>query len=456
MFQFGLFLKNRRWCLAVLLLATLLPMVYLAQAQTNPPMALSGRVLQPDGSPAGGIAVFLTRGNFAQPPMAGLLPKGEGILAFQTDSDGWFILPPTPPSYLICMMGPFGCTETRVSTLATNSTFQLEPWIDPKNDPQKKSLEALVKDLSVSISAVYEWLYILRNEASIPEEYRKHALPSIGIWNEPHDKARAVLIKRGTNAWPAVPMLVETLVTTNAWYPAKYDVVQVLAFIHADQSPEWVQVKGKLANRAEPVTALTRLCNGKTDMMTPVYPELKRFALKALKEIGAPAKPAVLNMLPLARDDSAETSQLAFEVLEALGPAGSEALPTLEKWLKDPSEDAQIRLAAGLAISKIQPTNSIVLEVFRQGLHDEHAVMQVRVAEGLCQLGGDPSEYFGTVTNALNHKLVTVRCIALGTLSHLGAKARPARAQVESMTVDQNEKVRLAASQALKAIDSAQ
>lgn len=431
----------------------------------NPKSAVSGVVLNPDGTRAGGATVVMVTGKpwhgiawFAESTQGKPDPRGEGLIVAQTDQQGRFVFqnPARPNS--VFMLAESGCAWRSVPVLATNPIATLEPWIVLSKDSERTPAEELVRYLSHNFNEINEWLYSVRDEASIPEQYRKRGAFERGPLDAPNVYARRALIAQGTNAWPTIPLLVDTLFNTNRGARmGQSEAVQVLASIRADASPAWPLVKQRLANRSEPVEAIAWFLDHKLGWpMDQVEPQAQRFALLALAAIGpaAGASSAAVfpRILPLINSNSNEIQMLAWEAIGAVGSGSSNAVPVLERMLKDSTEYPNLRMSAGVALAQIQPSNTNVLRVFREGLRDERAIMRVFSAEGLNRLGISPDEYLPAITNTLDHKLVTVRCTALKTLAKLGSRARATMPQIEKLTTDENEKVRTAASEALKSV----
>jgi hypothetical protein len=423
-----------------------------AQTQ-NPKGDLSGVVLNPDGTPAGGATVVLVTGK----PWHGLPwivenvegkpdPRGEGLVVVQTDRQGQFVFrkPVNPVRFII--LAESGRTSALATT--TNSSFRLEPW-QFSAYRNGDSLEDLAGNLMLEDnSPIEEWLGagVIATEPLIPEEYRRKTFTH-NPFDSPIIKARKELIKQGTNAWTVIPQLVDNLLNTNhGKMQGQYASALILGSIRADESPCWPLMKQRLANRSEPVDAFGFFLQHGIDWPDRVNPAAQRFSLLALAAIGPPAgspdKTALPGMLALVNSNSEELRPLALEALGSLRSGGSNAVPALEKLLNDPMEYPSIRMPAGVALAQIQPADTNALRVFREGLRDERTVMRVYSAEGLRRLGADPDEYYPALTNALGHKLVTVRCAALNTLGQLGKRALDAKPLIATLTTDDNETIR--------------
>jgi RNA polymerase sigma factor (sigma-70 family) len=89
---------------------------------------IRGTIRKPDGTPVGGIFVYLVLGDYEQRLDNGDFFRGEHRLRAKTAPDGRFTLPPQKDDYLLVALSDAGFAAARRSDLRGDDTIRLQPW----------------------------------------------------------------------------------------------------------------------------------------------------------------------------------------------------------------------------------------------------------------------------------------------------------------------------------------
>lgn len=231
----------------------------------------------------------------------------------------------------------------------------------------------------------------------------------------------------GTNSWRAIPALLD--LTAGANPSDQYYALMVLSHIEAAKSPAFDRLVRKHANSRRSVEAFCRMADRRNDSWFSIsglassrgtFREAYRtFGLTCLAALGPSARKAVPVVLEMLQDkDDHEFCASAVHTLGLIGPSAASALPRLKGFLQDPEQWSDLRAAAAQALPRIDANDAEIRALLTQALEDERALVRVRAAGGLVEMSPAPPEaVLPVLTNALQHKLSTVRVAALEVLA---------------------------------------
>lgn len=247
-------------------------------------------------------------------------------------------------------------------------------------------------------------------------------------------KASQTLVQMGTNAWPAIPALLD--LTHRSDPNDRFYALMVLYHIDAGR---WPQFRSAVLRHANSHRSIESFCwfadrrneswlsiNGLVSTVVVIREEYRRFALRCLSALGPSAKEAVPDLLRLAQaKEDHEFAAAIIQVFGTIGSGASAAEPLLKTILQDSGEWSDLRAAAAQALSRINPNGPETRTLLERALRDDHALVRVRAAGGLAQLRGTSEGLMPILTNALGHKLASVRIAALESLAELRSNATP-------------------------------
>jgi hypothetical protein len=270
--------------------------------------------------------------------------------------------------------------------------------------------------------------------------------------SQKRSSAKATLMHLGTNAWPAIPALLDLAEVKQS--PAWRDALEILIEIKAARHPGFRRLVATRGNVAKFV--------GDFSWSLRVTPSdfwggqgMQQFALAYLAAGGPASKAAVPDLIQLVQSKADhETRAAALAVFGEIGPDAVAALPLLKQVLRDKDDWPDVRGRAARALPQISPRDPEVVSLLNEMLHEDRILVRVGAAGGLATLKAPPSELLPVLTNALNHKLASVRVAALESLSSMGAAALPIKSQITAQLQDQNQSVRQAACEALQNMES--
>ena len=214
-----------------------------------------------------------------------------------------------------------------------------------------------------------------------------------------------------------------------------------------DASPEMLnEILGALASLGE--KAVPRLIKALE------YTDARPKAAAIIARIGPAAKDAVPALIEALGDDKAETRSEVLFALAAIGPDAKEAVPEVAKALDDPDED--VCYAACYALGRIGPAAVAAKAELQKKLADADQFLSMASAWALAQIDPQCSETCKTsvpvLVGALKQPDAITRIHAAEALQCLGPLAKDAVASLKKALEDDDEQVREAAAEALKAI----
>ena len=324
----------------------------------------------------------------------------------------------------------------------------------PQKEP--KRLDSAVGDLFTKVP----WYYVEIHNAEararrsgrtswVPSFLAHRAATEVFRTDLLRSRARIELISMGQNAWPAIPALMSAL--HNRDPVARVAAADVLAKVKANESPMFEKLKAGLKDDERAAQAFRWLLKGSDEFGRPYD---RRFALMGLAACGPAAKIALLEMIELAQSKQSEQHELRVLALAAIGSLGAEAkgtLPALKQIIRDQEEWSDVSAAAVSAVAVIAP-NTDLIALLQPLLNDERSLVRIAAANALIERV-PPDTLLPILTNALSHKLPSIRHAALDALAHLGRPARAARPAIQNLLSDENESVRNAAREILETFD---
>jgi len=177
--------------------------------------------------------------------------------------------------------------------------------------------------------------------------------------------------------------------------------------------------------------------------------EARRTAARELGKMGSDidADDDVVSALDVAaRDTDSEVRRLSIYALGQLGTAAVSSLPALTEALND--RELSVRLAAALAMQKIDPDNEAYIPILVDAMRHGQAGIVLEVA------GMEPSAKWAvpTLVTLLSHPRPVLRQVAVTSLGEMGSAAIEAEPALQRAAKDDHEGVRQAAAEALRII----
>jgi hypothetical protein len=282
------------------------------------------------------------------------------------------------------------------------------------------------------------------------------------VWSR-QDRGGGKLTSMKTNAWAAIPALLK--LTRRPDPGDRIRALAVLSQIEAQRSPDFPGLIRKYGSSPRSIESFVWLVDRRNEFWlstsglwmtgSPFNAGYKKLGLLCLSLSGPAAKPAVPRLLALAEsEEDHELGAAAVEALGHIGPGAQAALPLLRKLVVDREKWPDLRSASALAWARINPKDPGLIPLLRELLSDDRALVRVRAAGALGELHQEPGELLPVLTNALTHKLVSVRLAALESLAGLGKAAAPVRASMKERLTDEKESVREAARDVLHKVGS--
>ncbi len=328
----------------------------------------------------------------------------------------------------------------------------------------RSAAEALAADLALAdpwfdrwLQASHLWYRLVPDQLEWP--LRDRASRAVNELHQRKLSAATKLRAMGTNAWPFVPVLIESLRGDDY---NNVTAVDALARIRADEHPDWPRLAKRLEGNRKAAFAFNYLLNAFVLSNHPFVAQDERFALIGLAATGQAGSEHISSvrwklkeMQLLVEDEPTlwdpDLLRLAVLALNRMG-AEQDHVPGLMNLLKDPQNDPRARAAASAALAVAVPEPAGMRQLLRQMLGDPSATVRLASAKALWERESDTAEVLPTLGDLINCNLVPVRKGALRRLAEMGAAALPLRPEIERLAQeDPDETVRAAANAALKA-----
>jgi HEAT repeat protein len=193
--------------------------------------------------------------------------------------------------------------------------------------------------------------------------------------------------------------------------------------------------------------------------------------------------PQALSALSSAlKDGNPQVRTVATTALASVGPAGPEAIPTLQEMLSTPDclpalralalygsdaapaiekiivllkheGDSEVRWNAAQTLGKIGPAAKQATPKLVAALKDPEPLVREHAAEALGEIGPDAKEAIPELVQALKDPDARVRRDAVRSLGQMGPSAKSAVESIRPLLKDEEERVRKAARVSLHQID---
>ncbi len=316
------------------------------------------------------------------------------------------------------------------------------------------AIDSLLRDLRAQTPFYYTWSAKPPLSRILPKAWLNQAHMAWSQTNSQRTLAIWKLLNMGTNAWPAVPALVNALDAND--YSVSVMAANALAGIRANESPVWWQLELSLLGKPRPAKAFRYLLTGRNPLSQKPYDlAYRRFALVGLAatgRAGSVADQEIINILKFEEDP--ELRAKAVIAAAAIERDTSRIVPFLQPILRNGNEWPQVRAAAAQALARTAPNDPATRDLLWQACRDERALLRLEAARSLWKLQQSADEILSVLAPLLSHKLVSIRSGALQALAEMGSAARPSLPMIERMASDENEVVRRAASAAIESISN--
>jgi HEAT repeat protein len=184
------------------------------------------------------------------------------------------------------------------------------------------------------------------------------------------------------------------------------------------------------------------------------HEKIRTEVIYILGQIGPPAAPATDALAKLLADKNAQVANEAAVAIAKIGPGAKSAVPALIQKLQQ-GDDANA-YALVYALGKIGPDAAVADPVLLKTLKSSDATLAVAGAWALTQIHpASPETAAATIpvlTASLASPLAQTRLAAVETLGSLGSLAKGAVDAIQKLANDEDQGVRKAALEALKAI----
>jgi len=328
---------------------------------------------------------------------------------------------------------------------------------EPPSDPR---LQQALRDLQATIP----WHHRLENSRLvrrlIPDSWYPPARIPKGRFdaflkvNFLHWKGVEQFRLSGTNAWSAIPPLLDLLDSRDV--EIRNCAALSLAVIQAADHPEWPEQSRTLQGRPRAAHALHHWVR----LASPEEPFADTrplsFGLLGLGAVGTAAdwtRPEVMECLRAQKDPAVRAA--AVFALGRLTPDPTNGLPLLRQLLANTSEWPEVSGAAATALIPAAKTDGAVADLLRQGLKDPRARVRIAAADACRRLGRPSSETMPVLVPLLRHSMRAVRIETLQAVGGIGPDARDALDSIRALESDPDPVVARAASDAFKRVAGA-
>ncbi len=328
----------------------------------------------------------------------------------------------------------------------------LQFWNSPSRRASvSSSPRQLLRQVQATVPWYYRWIEAYGVRFHLPRQWVMKAAHADMAADEGRQGAAGRLAALGTNAWRVAPALLDAVARgdMSIGVPA----ARALAGMNIDQAPHWERLAGRLAGQTRAVRVLEWLVRGSDEWRRPYSLANRRFGLLGLGAVGPAAKPTAPMVVELlkSRDDSG-LWPAAVSALVGMKADTPELLSGFKRVLQNPEEWPTTRACAADALTALAPGDPNLRPLLDSALRDTSGLVRAAAARNLWKLHVSPEVVLPVLTALLDHKLVSIRTVALDGLAQMGAAARPSSPLVERLTTDENATIRQAATNALQQI----
>ena len=221
----------------------------------------------------------------------------------------------------------------------------------------------------------------------------------------------------GDRARPAVPILLRMLASHH--HDTRWRAFTALLVIQADPAAVAAVLQSRPASRDEFVLGVAWSLGQGANFTPPRRCEWGWQLLAALGPAGTNAIPALVDNLRLR-----QRVEHSLAALGGMGTNAASALPVILALLNDPAGDYQHQAKAAAAIGQIGVATEPVMSSLRLASANAPSLVRARAAGALGRLGAPTEEVLRVLNQTATHKLATVRAAALEELAALGPAGR--------------------------------
>ncbi len=313
------------------------------------------------------------------------------------------------------------------------------------------SPKQLLRQVQAKVPRYYQWIEAYGVRLHLPRRWISKAVTADLHADQARASAVARLVALGTNAWSVAPALTDTV--------AKGDLsigmhaALALAGMKIEQSPDWPRLARRLAGQTQAVRIFEWLVKGSDEWRRPYSLVNRRFGLVGLGAVGPVAKSTAPMVVELLKSkDEAALWPAALGALVGMQADAPELLSGFYRVLQSPEEWPSTRACAADVLTALTPSEPSLRLQLEAARHDASGLVRAAAARNLWKLNAPPGEVLPVFTALLDHKLVSIRTVALDGLAQMGEAARPSSPLAERLTTDENATIRQAATNTLHRI----
>lgn len=285
----------------------------------------------------------------------------------------------------------------------------------------------------------------------LPKVLVSHAAEVTSECDASRSLARQKLRHLGTNAWPLLPRLAPGLKSKRL--EVRWAVADVCVGVDAGAAPQFEEFLKRLTGARDASDAFAWVLTRHNESGLDYLSKARWMAARVLARCDPnPAvRPQLLEYLRNSSDDYLARA-LVVEALGIHGAGDPEARAYLESVLVNDQEYPEVMAAACKALTFSAKDAAATAALIRPLLKNGPVRARVGAADALFRLGTPASELLPAVSDALGHRLPSIRCAALRTLELMGPAAVQARPAVMRLEADPTPEVRAAAQAALRSL----
>jgi hypothetical protein len=270
------------------------------------------------------------------------------------------------------------------------------------NNEPSRVIEKLLAEMYAQPPWYHRWILSSPGlRQNVPELSRRAYRAESRVWMN-SGGAAGKLAALGTNAWPAIPVLVDAV---NKRGRLAVRTISVLAQIEADKHPDWNKLAGPWRGQSGVATNLAYLLYTKNEFAQPYDARHRRFGLHGLGAVGLAAQPASQHVIGVLKtDEDHQLWPLAAVALANAKVDRSSFVPLLSATLRDSNKHPYVRAAAADALGEVMPATPETLGMLRESMESEFAVIRLATVRSLWKLEGRAEGLLPTIETLLAHR----------------------------------------------------
>jgi HAD superfamily hydrolase (TIGR01484 family) len=179
-------------------------------------------------------------------------------------------------------------------------------------------------------------------------------------------------------------------------------------------------------------------------------PNIRRYSIQSLIEIGAPAIPHLLDILQNDGyvNEYIDREYAAEDIIEVLASIGPDALPTLLEI--SGYQDSHIRYNAAKVFGNVKYSQEAIINALINLLHDKDSGVQAQAVGSLGEIGPPAKQSIPYIINILKkNKNTKVRAYALSAIGKIGHINQEGISVIADMLKEEDAEIRMRATEAL-------